>query len=103
MTTNRRSFLKLSGLAGMGWLAGCKPSSEKQASTELDHIVKQVEKSYKPIFNMSGYAAPALEHVRLGFIGGGMRGSAAVTRMRRREGGTIKGTCDGREEKERAE
>jgi hypothetical protein len=102
MKTNRRSFLKLSGLAGFGLLTGCKSPDGKQASTKLDHIVKEVEKSYQPLFNMSGYAAPALDTVRLGFIGVGNRGSAAVERMGRIEGVAIQGICDVREEKANA-
>ncbi|MBD1420426.1 Gfo/Idh/MocA family protein [Sphingobacterium chuzhouense] len=102
MDTNRRSFLKLSGLAGLGLLAGCKTSSRGQMPTQLDHIIKEVEKSYDPIFNMSGYAAPALDTVRLGFIGVGNRGSAAVERMSRIEGVAIQGICDVREEKAEA-
>lgn len=99
METNRRSFLKLSGLAGLGWLTGCKSPDEKQTSVQLGHIAKEAEKSYQPIFNMSGYAASALETVRLGFIGVGNRGAAAVERMSRIEGVAIQGICDVREEK----
>ncbi len=36
------------------------------------------------VFNMSGYAAPKLETVRIGFIGLGNRGPAADERMGRR-------------------
>lgn len=99
METNRRSFLKLSGLVGLGWLASCKPSQVKQKLTELDHIVRETEKLYQPIFNMSGYAAPALETVRVGFIGVGKRGTAAVRRMSRIEGVVIQGICDVEEAK----
>lgn len=48
---------------------------------------------------MSGYAAPALETVRIGFIGLGNRGPAAVIRMSKIEGVDIKGLCDLRPEK----
>src|SRR5690606_8973897 len=44
--------------------------------------------------NMCGYAAPKLETVRIGFIGLGMRGPGAVTRMARIEGVEIKALCD---------
>ncbi|MBK8390185.1 MAG: hypothetical protein IPL23_13310 [Saprospiraceae bacterium] len=36
--------------------------------------------------NMSGYAAPKMGKVRIGFIGLGMRGPGAVERMRYIEG-----------------
>ena len=43
---------------------------------------------------MSGYAAPKLETVRIGFIGLGNRGPAAVERMRHIDGVEIKALCD---------
>ena len=33
------------------------------------------------LFNMSGFAAPKLDKVRVGFVGVGARGSGAVQRM----------------------
>ncbi len=51
-------------------------------------------KPHKQLFNMSGYAAPKLETVRIGFIGLGNRGPAAVERMKIIEGVDIKGLCD---------
>lgn len=45
-------------------------------------------------FNMSGYAAPEIDTVRVGFVGGGNRGSAAVERISRLEGVMINGICD---------
>ncbi|MCM8570348.1 Gfo/Idh/MocA family oxidoreductase [Gramella jeungdoensis] len=43
---------------------------------------------------MSGYAAPKLDTVRIGFIGLGMRGPGAVNRMSKIEGVEIKALCD---------
>ncbi|PTX98656.1 acetylgalactosaminidase [Opitutus sp. ER46] len=43
---------------------------------------------------MCGYAAPRLDRVRIGFIGLGMRGPAAVDRMSRIEGVEIAALCD---------
>src|SRR3954447_16253639 len=51
------------------------------------------------VFNMSGYAAPKLERVRIGFIGLGNRGPKAVRRMSIIEGVDIKGLCDLRPQK----
>ena len=50
----------------------------------------------KPGFNMSGYRAPKIPTVRIGFIGLGMRGPGAVTRMMHIEGVEIKAICDKR-------
>src|SRR5690606_10959110 len=47
---------------------------------------------------MSGYAAPKMETVRIGFIGLGMRGPGAVNRMSKIEGVEIKALCDLRPE-----
>jgi predicted dehydrogenase len=50
-------------------------------------------------FNMCGYSAPKLETVRIGFIGLGNRGPAAVLRTSKIEGVDIKALCDLRPEK----
>lgn len=50
-------------------------------------------------FNMSGFAAPALEKVRIGFVGLGNRGPGAVVRMSKIEGVEIKALCDLRPER----
>ncbi len=99
MKSDRRNFLKLAGLSGIGLLSGCnyKGSGQeelKSGSSQLDHIRREAEKQYSQVFNMSGYAAPKLDKVRVGFIGLGGRGSAAVTRLSYLEGVEIKGLCD---------
>ncbi|WP_200974254.1 Gfo/Idh/MocA family protein [Echinicola sp. 20G] len=91
MSNNRRDFLKLSGLAGMG-LVGAGMSGFTQA--ELDNVLKQSRKKHDQRFNMSGYAAPKLDVVRVGFIGLGMRGPGHVERMSKIQGVEIKGICD---------
>ena len=93
MSTSRREFLKISGLTGMGL-----------ASTSVlkgyDHLQEgKGKKPAPPHFNMSGYAAPKIETVRIGFIGLGNRGPAAVERMTHIEGTDIKALCDLRPEK----
>lgn len=90
----------MAGLAGAGVMTGCSPStggreiSPKTATYALDTIRKEAEKQYKQTFNMSGYCAPKLDVVRLGFIGVGNRGSAAVERMSRIEGVRIVAISD---------
>lgn len=101
MSNNRRDFLKLTGLAGLtlagtNLLGGC---TKAESQSQLDRIRSQAKKKYTQQFNMSGYAAPPMEVVRVGFIGLGMRGPAAVVRINHMEGVEIKALCDVREEK----
>ncbi|MCQ0110502.1 Gfo/Idh/MocA family protein [Zhouia amylolytica] len=90
---NRRNFLKLSSLAGIG-LAGSTLTGFAQ---ENGVIIKNRNLGQR--FNMSGYAAPKLDKVRVGFIGLGMRGPGAVKRMSYIDGVEIKALCDLREDK----
>jgi len=91
MRRTRRDFIKVSGAACTGMVAAglssCSgkklPSSD--AMPAIDH---------KQHFNMSGYAAPKLDVVRIGFIGIGGRGLAAVNRIKLIEGVEIKALCD---------
>lgn len=87
-TNKRRDFLKLTGLAGLGMATGGLVSCGPTAKT--------MESPYGTAsrFNMSGYAAPKIETVRIGFIGLGMRGPGAVKRMSYIEGVEIKALCD---------
>src|SRR5690625_612450 len=94
MKSNRREFLKMSGLAGVGLtgaslLAGCSTASG-ETSTNLDHIRQQASRKYSQQFNMHGYAAPALDVVRVGVTGVGNRGSGTVRRLASIEGVEIK-------------
>src|SRR5690606_10822509 len=68
-------------------------------SEKLSHIHQAAGKSYTQKFNMSGYRAPKIDTVRIGFIGVGNRGSAAVERMSYLDGVSINGICDIRPEK----
>lgn len=90
MASNRRNFLKNTilgtGLITTG-LVSCVPdSNEKSSSVRTSTHVQR--------FNMSGYAAPKLEKVRIGFIGLGMRGPGAVARMSHIDGVEIVALCD---------
>ncbi|WP_035479867.1 Gfo/Idh/MocA family oxidoreductase [Gelidibacter mesophilus] len=87
-TNNRRSFLKLSGLAGLGIATGGLVSFDAASKIEIP------PNSGAPRFNMSGYAAPKIETVKIGFIGLGMRGPGAVKRMSYIQGVEIKALCD---------
>ena len=99
MKSNRRNFLRLSGLAGMG-LAGSSIINAHAAvsvekAIEGNHLPKQDGKH----FNMSGFAAPKIETVRIGFIGLGNRGPGAVNRMSKIDGVEIKALRDRRPER----
>ena len=96
MKNKRRDFLKLTGLAGAGILAGQGTPAVGGIRVIGD---TQPETVYKQKFNMSGYVVPKMEKVRMGFIGLGQRGPGHVTRNSKIEGVEIKGLCDLRPEK----
>src|SRR5687768_16616912 len=94
MKSNRRNFLKYSGLTGMV-MAG-----EKIVNPLIARDVNIQDRIFQDKhFNMCGYAAPKLETVRIGFIGLGNRGPGAVIRTSKIEGVDIKALCDLRPEK----
>lgn len=106
MKNNRRDFLKLTGLAGVSMAgAGLLPltvsAKDPEIKSPFRNTLKLSKKKHRQQFNMSGYAAPKLETVRIGFIGLGSRGPAAVERMSKIEGVEIKALCDLRPEKAR--
>ncbi len=86
-STDRRSFLRNSGLLGLGLFAGNVRTADARTS-----MFRTIRKTAD--FNMSGYAAPALEKVRVGIVGLGMRGPGAVRRLSFIEGVEIKALCD---------
>ena len=91
MASDRRNFLRQT-LIGTGVLA----SGLAVHATSLgnESVTEKKEKSPKQRFNMSGYAAPKLDKVRIGFVGLGMRGPGAVERMSYIEGVEIVALCD---------
>lgn len=76
MKSNRRNFLKLSGLAGIG-LAGADIIGSNAAILDGPNTKYPLSNQDGDHFNMSGFAAPKLETVRIGFIGLGNRGPGA--------------------------
>ncbi len=95
MKNNRRNFLKLTGLASVS-IAG---AGITHGSIARSSDLKPFATGYAQLFNMSGYAAPKMETVRVGFIGLGNRGPSAVERINYIEGVDIKALCDIRPEK----
>jgi len=98
MKTNRRKFFQIAGAASAGVISGgltsCNVKATGSSETALASIKEAVEKKHSQQFNMSGYAAPKLETVRIGFIGLGNRGPGAVERMSNIEGVQITALCD---------
>ena len=91
MGSNRRDFLR-NTLLGTGFLASGFVGQANSLTNETGSGRK--EKRSKLRFNMSGYAAPKLDKVRIGIIGLGQRGPGAVERMSYIEGAEIVALCD---------
>lgn len=93
MKTKRRDFLRFTGVAGLGafgtgMLSGFIGKKEKADNLGFD------QRNHIQDFNMSGYAAPKLDIVRIGFIGLGNRGPAHLGQVGKLEGVDIKALCD---------
>ncbi len=105
MKHKRRDFLKLTSLAGAGvvgssLLIGCSDATSE--SREKDSVLSLAERKRNQHFNMCGFAAEPIPTVRIGFVGLGNRGPAAVRRISFLDGVEIKALCDIRPEKARA-
>ncbi|MBR9997557.1 MAG: Gfo/Idh/MocA family oxidoreductase [Cyclobacteriaceae bacterium] len=89
MKNSRRDFLKKTGITGAGFvgvsLAAC--NSQPESSDPFPQ-------TYRQKFNMSGYAAPKLDVVRIGIVGLGNRGTGTVRRLAGIEGVEIRALCD---------
>jgi len=97
MKTNRRKFLKHSGLAGIGLIgASIIPafSSGKDNHSDESGTARIASTAHQQKFNMSGYSAPKIDTVRIGFIGLGNRGPGHLMNMSLLEGVEIKALCD---------
>lgn len=90
MASGRRDFLRKS-IISAGILA---TGFSSQASTYFADPSEGRKNRNKQRFNMSGYAAPKLDKVRIGLIGLGMRGPGAVERLSFLEGVEIVALCD---------
>lgn len=104
MKTNRRDFLRTTGLTSLGLaggsvLHGQTPQRSDQNKNDAAQVSKRLEKAHVQRFNMSGFAAPPLEKVRIAIIGLGQRGPAHLNVMSRIEGTEIRALCDIRPEK----
>ncbi len=86
---NRRDFIQTT-LLGIGMLASGLTSNAVINGEDAN----RKRKVAKQKFNMSGYSAPVLDKVRVGIIGLGLRGPAAVERMSYIDGVEIVALCD---------
>jgi hypothetical protein len=96
MKNNRREFLKRTGLAGISLVVAsiipAYASGQNVKGKSNPDQTKGNQRTQK--FNMSGYAAPKLDTVRIGFVGLGSRGPGHVSNMSLLEGVEIKALCD---------
>jgi len=93
MKSGRRNFLRNLTLSTGAIVTGANAF----ASVIADESNRLLLKNNRPnagSFNMSGYAAPKLDKVRIGIVGLGMRGPGAVERMSFIEGVEIIALCD---------
>ncbi|NLP10653.1 twin-arginine translocation signal domain-containing protein, partial [bacterium] len=87
MENSRRDFLKLSGLSGLGLAgSGLLHCSKREDQEDIAVVSRRREKAHIQRFNMSGFAAPPLEIVRVAIIGTGQRGPAYVRNLKHIEG-----------------
>ena len=105
MKTRRREFLKMAGLAGLSLsAANTLYAQNREKEKEFNNLPGQIEdfqKTHKQRFNMSGYAAPAIENVRVGIIGLGNRGPTYIKTMGPLKGVQIVALAELRPEKAR--
>ncbi|WP_295128856.1 Gfo/Idh/MocA family oxidoreductase [uncultured Chitinophaga sp.] len=95
---NRRSFLKRA-TAGTGGLLLGNMFGYASAGALNESVQQSLSQSkkHKQLFNMTGYAAPKIPTVRIGYVGIGNRGGWAVHRMTNIRNVEIKALCDIRE------
>ena len=100
MKNNRRNFLKWTGLTGFSITGGgiFKVFANDENRIDSNGINQLSRNAQNQQFNMSGYTAPRLETVRVGFIGLGQRGPSHMRALAKLEGVKIKALCDIRTE-----
>ncbi len=91
MNSRRREFIKLAGLSSLSILSNRLLASQFEVGKQRaeDEMYR-----FEPKFNMCGYAAPQIDKVRVGLIGLGGRGEAAVHRLNHIDGMEIAAVCD---------
>ena len=94
MKTTRRTFIKATGTASIGFMGTGLSACNKKNSILHKDIWKAANIKHTQHFNMCGFAAPRIETVRIGIIGIGSRGIGALHRLKLIEGTEIKAVCD---------
>lgn len=95
---NRKQFLKLVAcpgavtFTGLGSRATAGPAGG--VASDLPQQMESWQNSHRQGFNMSGYAAPAIDTVRIGIIGTGNRGSHHAGTIIRVDNTEIKAAAD---------
>jgi len=105
MKNKRRDFLKLTGLAGAGFVGTSFLTGFNEGRSQNnpeDNLVSLAGRSFDQEFNMCGYGADPIPTVHIGFVGLGNRGPGAVKRMSYLDGVEIKALCDVRPERTQA-
>ncbi len=98
--SSRRDFIRLAGAGSLGiGLWGCYGNGKETTAYALDDIRQSSLKPHSQTFNMCGYVAPAIETVRIAYIGTGNRGTGALRRIIHIAGVEVKALCDVRKEK----
>lgn len=93
MHSSRRDFFKsLAALPAMAALANVY-GQEKNLRDDVEET-SLILKDRRSSFNMKSYAAPAIPHIRVGYIGIGGRGTASIQRLSQFEGVEIKAIAD---------
>ncbi len=99
----KRDFLKLSALGGLGVAGGLQSCKDQSGTTAaaVNHpeILELARKKHQQTFNMSGYAAPKIDTVRIAYIGLGNRGGGAIKRIVNLANVEVRAVCDIRPEK----
>lgn len=97
MNSKRRDFLKIAGLTSAAILTEGLMGQSRVKASDL-----YAPRSNQKRFNMSGYGAPAIDKVRMGFIGLGQRGPTHALGFSHVEGVEVVGLSDIRPEKAEA-
>lgn len=82
------------GLTGLSFKGRTGIPADPSADPDLPQKMKQWQQSHRQLINMSGFAAPKLDVVRVGVIGLGQRGPSHVKRMSILEGVEVRALCD---------
>ena len=82
---NKRDFLKFAGMSSLtalsagGVSVGC--SRATHVESKFPETLKLASRTRKQEFNMTGFAAPRIDKIRIAYIGLGNRGTGAIRRI----------------------